>query len=210
MKSNPLRPAPGGAQQVVLHTCCAPCSSAIIEWMLQQGIRPVVFFSNPNIYPDEEYLRRKSECMRYVDQLGLEMVDDDHVSHADWLKDVGSGYEMDPERGRRCVRCFEYRLVRTAQFALKRGIPVFTTTLASSRWKNLDQVTAAGMKAAETVGHGATYWIQNWRKGGLVQRRAQIVEEMQFYRQPYCGCEFSLRDVQHKQQTKQQQSKHQS
>lgn len=193
MKSEPLKPAPGGATEVVLHACCAPCSSAIIEWMLNQGIRPVVYFCNPNISPKEEYERRKAECKRYIDKLGLEMVDDDQSSHEDWLREAACGYEQEPERGMRCVRCFLYRLRRTAEFARKRGIPVFTTTLASSRWKNLDQVSYAGQQAAEETGHGVTYWAQNWRKGGLTQRRAEITNEMDFYRQPYCGCEFSFR-----------------
>jgi predicted adenine nucleotide alpha hydrolase (AANH) superfamily ATPase len=77
-KSGLILEVPGGAKRVLLHTCCAPCSSAIIEIMLRQGITPTVFYSNSNIFPLEEYLHRKDECTRYAQSLGLEIVDDDY------------------------------------------------------------------------------------------------------------------------------------
>jgi predicted adenine nucleotide alpha hydrolase (AANH) superfamily ATPase len=100
------------------------------------------------------------------------------------------GLEHEPERGKRCEACFYYRLAATAKKAQELGIPFFATTLASSRWKNLEQVNAAGMKAELP---GVHYWAQNWRKDGLQDRRNALLKEYGFYNQKYCGCEFSFR-----------------
>jgi len=191
---------PGGETTVLLHTCCAPCSSAIIEAMMKDGITPVIYYCNPNIYPQEEYEIRKNECTRYARSLGLEIVDADY-DHENWL-DAVKGLEGEPERGGRCLRCFKIRLLRTAQYAAQRGIKVITTTLASSRWKSLDQINEAGRWACEEVSRQynmtppdeiVIWWDQNWRKNGLQERRLQILKEYDFYNQLYCGCEFSMR-----------------
>lgn len=174
--------------EVLLHTCCAPCSSAIIECLLNHGIRPVIYYCNPNIYPLEEYLVRKEECTRYAKALGLDIIDDDY-DHEAWLEAV-KGLENEPERGGRCLRCFKLRLLRTAEYARDNGFKVITTTLASSRWKSLDQINEAGEWACAQVS-GVIWWDRNWRKGGLQERRLQIIKEYDFYNQLYCGCEFS-------------------
>lgn len=179
---------PMGQTEVLLHTCCAPCSSAIIECLLNHGIRPVIYYCNPNIYPLEEYLVRKEECTRYAKALGLDIIDDDY-DHEAWLEAV-KGLENEPERGGRCLRCFKLRLLRTAQYARDNGYKVITTTLASSRWKSLDQINEAGEWACAQVS-GVIWWDRNWRKGGLQERRLQIIKEYDFYNQLYCGCEFS-------------------
>lgn len=189
-----------GEKTVLLHTCCAPCSSAIIEALMQNGITPVIYYCNPNIYPQEEYEIRKNECTRYAQSLGLEIVDADY-DHENWL-DAVKGMENEPERGGRCLKCFKLRLLRTAQYASERGIKVITTTLASSRWKSLDQINEAGLWAcrqltarrSSAAPHDEViWWDQNWRKGGLQERRLQIIKEYDFYNQLYCGCEFSIR-----------------
>ena len=209
--------APMGENTVLLHTCCAPCSSAIIEALLQNGITPIIYYCNPNIYPQEEYEIRKNECTRYAQSLGLEIIDADY-DHDNWL-DTVRGLESEPERGGRCLKCFKLRLLRTAEYARSRGIRVITTTLASSRWKSLDQINEAGQWACNAVRQGTTippenevktsppenevktippeneviWWGHNWKKGGLQERRLQIIKEYEFYNQLYCGCEFSMR-----------------
>lgn len=185
---------PGGETTVLLHTCCAPCSSAIIEAMMKDGITPVIYYCNPNIYPLEEYEIRKNGCTRYARSLGLEIVDADY-DHENWL-DAVKGLEGEPERGGRCLRCFKIRLLRTAQYAAQRGIKVITTTLASSRWKSLDQINEAGRWACHQMvppDGKVIWWDHNWRKNGLQERRLQIIKEYDFYNQLYCGCEFSMR-----------------
>lgn len=220
---------PGGAGKVLLHACCAPCSSAILECMLQHGITPVIFYSNSNIYPYEEYDHRRTECVRYAEKLGVEMVEDEY-DHDAWLQAV-KGLEGEPERGGRCLQCFRFRLGRAAEYARTHGYTVLTTTLASSRWKNLAQIDCAGAEVCDSVSPGdrrlhsdevlcssvsagdmrvrdsevraidngchqtVVWWQQNWRKGGLQERRGEIIREMNFYNQLWCGCEFSIRNT---------------
>ena len=174
--------------EVLLHTCCAPCSSAIIEYLLKNSVRPTIYYCNPNIYPYEEYMIRKEECRRYAEALGLDIVDDDY-DHENWLKEV-AGLENEPERGGRCLKCFKLRMLRTARYAEDNGFQLIATTLASSRWKSLEQINEAGEWACAQV-QGVVWWDRNWRKGGLQERRLQIIKEYGFYNQLYCGCEFS-------------------
>lgn len=189
MKQPPIV-IPEGLDEVLLHACCAPCSSAIVEWMLGHGVRPTIFYYNPNIFPLEEYEIRKQESKRHADSLGIRWIDGDY-DHASWLQGV-CGLEGEPERGRRCERCFTLRLTEAAHEARRQGLRFFATTLASSRWKSLEQITRAGLLAEQAV-PDTTFWAQNWRKGGLQERRNQLLREYQFYNQLYCGCEFSCR-----------------
>ncbi|MDD6896499.1 MAG: epoxyqueuosine reductase QueH [Prevotellaceae bacterium] len=192
------RPAivvPDGCREVLLHACCAPCSSAIVEWLLQNGVRPTIYYYNPNIYPLEEYETRKNESKRHAESLGIRWIDADY-DHRQWLNAV-SGLEQEPERGGRCQLCFRLRLLATAREAQRLGIKHFATTLASSRWKSLEQISVAGEAAAQAVSTPeapVVFWAQNWRKGGLQERRNQLLHEYNFYNQLYCGCEFSMRN----------------
>lgn len=181
---------PNGENHVLLHSCCAPCSSAIIECMLANNIRPTVFYCNPNIYPREEYEVRKNEAIRFVTSQGLDFVDADY-DYEHW-KSLMQGLEDEPERGARCLRCFTLRLTETARYAATHGFTLFTTTLTSSRWKSLEQINEAGRRAAARY-PDTLFWEQNWRKGGLQERRNQLLHEYDFYNQQYCGCEFSMR-----------------
>ena len=174
---------------VLLHACCAPCSSAIVEWMLSQGIRPTVFYYNPNIYPYEEYAARRDESRRHASLLGLPWVEG-RYDHDEWLREV-RGLEEEPERGSRCLRCFMMRLREAGRMAVEGGFGCLTTTLVSSRWKSQSQIDEAGQYAEEQT--GVVFWHQNWRKGGLSERRAVLLREYAFYNQQYCGCEFSMR-----------------
>lgn len=176
-------------EKVLLHCCCAPCSAPIIEWMLNNGIAPALFFFNPNIYPAGEYLIRKEECMKYALSQGLECIDGDY-NHEYWLSKV-AGLEDQPERGSRCVQCFKMRLEATAILASERGFSKITTTLAGSRWKSFAQIVEAGNGAAALVAH-VQFWAKDWKKGGLTERRKILLQENGFYNQSYCGCEFSI------------------
>ena len=181
---------------VVLHSCCAPCSSAIVEALLKINIKPIIFYYNPNIYPSEEYNKRKDECKRFAQLNNLTQFDADY-NHNEWLEYI-KGHESDCERGQRCLLCFKMRMLKTAQFALANNIPLFTTTLASSRWKDLEQINQAGIFAQQQT--SVIFWSQNWRKGGLQQRRNELLKEYAFYNQLYCGCEFSKAQQQNKPQ----------
>ena len=179
--------SPQNCSRILLHSCCAPCSGAILECMVRDALRPAIFFSNSNIVPLEEYGLRKQEITRYAAQMGLTVIDDDY-NHEEWLQHV-KGLENEPERGSRCMECFKFRLRRAAQYAAANGYDCLATTLASSRWKSLEQVNTAGGWACE--GLPVTFWAGNWRKGGLQPRRNEIIREQNFYNQNFCGCEFS-------------------
>ena len=216
MAKQPAIIIPEGCTKVLLHACCAPCSSAIVEWLLAHHVTPVIYYFNPNIYPLEEYEIRKNESKRHAASLGIEWIDDDRFKteeqpcgygHEAWREAV-CGLEHEPERGKRCEACFYYRLLATARKAQELHIPFFATTLASSRWKNLDQINAAGLKAQRSVSEAVcqqsglttqwsnseavSFWPQNWRKDGLQERRNELLKEYGFYNQIYCGCEFSM------------------
>ena len=218
--------------RILLHCCCAPCSTAILEWMVAEGLRPGVFFSNSNIVPYDEYAKRRDELKRYAASFGLEVIDDEY-DHEAWLEHVrtraGSAL-AGPERGPRCQACFEFRLLKAARYAVSHGYDALATTLASSRWKDLSQVDSAGRLAVASVdstdregtwnagisrpaGAGLRgsevveperpqgvwgrpspqlrWWGQNWRKGGLQERKNFLVKSCALYNQTWCGCEFS-------------------
>ena len=158
---------------------------------MNNGIHPTIFYFNPNIWPREEYEIRKNESKRHAESLGIRWIDGDY-DHDSWCQHM-KGLEQEPERGSRCQACFTLRLMAAARTAQELGIPYFATTLASSRWKSLEQIERAGLLAEQAVG-GVTFWAQNWRKGGLQERRNQLLKENQFYNQQYCGCEFSARN----------------
>ena len=232
--------------RILLHCCCGPCSTAILEWMVNEGLRPGLFFSNSNIVPFDEYVKRRDELARYAATFGLEVADDEY-DHDAWLEFVKSrcvptGTLSGPERGPRCIACFEFRLRRAAEYAVSHGYDILTTTLASSRWKVLSQVDEAGRRAVASLsgegipprgtatlgtlrgGTGAErseasggveqsetslggipspdkaneprliWWPQNWRKGGLQERRNFLIKSCALYNQTWCGCEFSQKD----------------
>jgi hypothetical protein len=112
--------------------------------------------------------------------------------------------ELDPERGARCTMCFDMRMERTAEYALEHGFQAFTTTNATSRWKDIDQVNASGIRVAQRLarnskafggkGSPPVYWIYDWQTEAMTQRKYEISAQEKFYKQEYCGCSFSLRD----------------
>ena len=191
--------------RILLHCCCGPCSTAILEWMVEEGLRPGLCFSNSNIVPFDEYVKRRDELARYAASFGLEVTDDEY-DHSAWLEFVRSRCRSaevlaGPERGPRCVACFEFRLSRAAEYAATHGYSILTTTLASSRWKVLSQVDDAGRRAVlafqreKLDEQKLIWWPQNWRKGGLQERRNFLIKSCALYNQTWCGCEFSQRNL---------------
>ncbi len=175
--------------ELLLHSCCAPCSCAIIEHLLHNDTKPVIFYSNSNIYPYSEYEIRREELKKLTNYFGVTFLEDEY-DHQDWLNFV-AGLEQEPERGSRCQKCFLYRLRRAAKKCKELNINQLTTSLSSSRWKDFNQIVNAG-KLVESE-ENVTFVATNWRKGGLQERRNQLLKDFQFYNQLYCGCEFSVR-----------------
>ncbi|HOW58624.1 MAG TPA: epoxyqueuosine reductase QueH [Candidatus Omnitrophota bacterium] len=189
MKNSSFLQLPEGEIKILLHVCCAPCSGSILKRLVENGMEPTVFFYNPNIYPAEEYRRRKEEVIRYAEKIKVPFVDED-PDPEQWMKTV-QGYENAPERGERCTLCFEMRLGKTAAYASKNGFRVFATSLGISRWKDLLQVNRAGEKAARFFSQ-LIYWDYNWRLHGGTELMASVSQEENFYKQKYCGCLYSL------------------
>ncbi|MFC1510310.1 epoxyqueuosine reductase QueH [Candidatus Omnitrophota bacterium] len=183
---------PNNEKKVLLHSCCAPCSGALIEAMLKSDIAVTLFYYNPNIQPEEEYKIRKEESRRFCEKMEISFVDAGY-DPAHWVDNI-KGYEGEPERGNRCTICFDIRFERTAQYAFENDFTVFTSGLGISRWKDMDQINRCGQKAAELF-PGITYWTQNWRKSGGSQRMSEIAKQEEFYQQQYCGCIHSLKSA---------------
>lgn len=183
---------PEGKKRLLLHSCCAPCSGEVMEALMTSNIPFTIFFYNPNIHPLKEYLIRKEENIRYAEKLGIPFVDGDY-NRKDWFERT-KGMEWEKERGIRCTECFDMRFEVTAKYAHDHGFDIFTSCLGISRWKDFDQVTDCGIRAASLY-DDVDYWDFNWRKGGGSARMIQISKREEFYKQEYCGCVYSLRDT---------------
>lgn len=184
--------APGGANKVLLHSCCAPCSGEVMEAMTASGIDYTLYFYNPNIHPEREYLLRKDENIRFAEKNNVPFIDADYDKD-NWFARA-KGMEWEPERGTRCTMCFDMRFERTALYAHEHGFPVMTSSLGISRWKNMEQINNCGKRAVAPY-EDLVYWEFNWRKGGGSSRMIEISKREEFYQQEYCGCVYSLRDT---------------
>ncbi len=175
--------------RLVLLSCCAPCSAGAIKQLASKTIPDVedfiVLFYNPNIFPETEYTKRMQEQIKYCDALGVKYAVLEY-NHDAWRAAV-RGLESAPERGARCSICFEYRFRRAVQFAHEHGYNAIASVLGGSRHKDQSQVDAAACAACSDV----TYLPIKWDDG----LRLQINRTSDFYRQNYCGCEFSIRKI---------------
>jgi epoxyqueuosine reductase len=183
---------PQGEKKVLLHSCCAPCSGDVMAELKRSQIHYTILFYNPNIHPAREYEIRKTENKRFADKLKVPFVDLDYDKD-NWFSKI-KGYEKEPERGYRCTLCFDMRFERSALYAFENGFKVFSSTLGTSRWKNIHQINGCGTRAANRY-QNLIYWTFNWRKGGGSDRMIEISKNEKFYQQEYCGCVYSLRDT---------------
>ena len=183
---------PNGESSLLLHSCCAPCAGEVMEAVAASNIDTTVYFYNPNIHPIEEYELRKEENKRYCEALDIRFIDADYDKD-NWFDRI-KGLEDEPERGKRCTKCFDMRFERSALFAHENNFSLYATTLGISRWKDLDQVNNSGLRAANRYDN-LTFWDFNWRKQGGSSRMIEISKREEFYQQEYCGCVYSLRDT---------------
>jgi len=183
---------PSGHDQLLLHSCCAPCSGEVMEALIDSGIKFSIFFYNPNIHPVKEYLIRKEENIRFAEKHNIPFIDADYDTD-NWFARA-KGMEDEPERGIRCTMCFDMRFERTALYAHEHGISLISSSLGISRWKNMAQINDCGIRAASHYSD-IQYWDYNWRKNGGSSRMIEISKREEFYQQEYCGCVYSLRDT---------------
>ncbi len=177
-------------KRVLLHSCCAPCSSYCLE-TLARAFSVTVFYYNPNLDSEEEYLHRKREQLRFLAETGLADALDCDYSHEDF-EGVARGFENEREGGARCARCFRLRLNATARAAKEHGYDFFATTLTVSPLKNAALINEIGFEVAKE--EGIAYLPADFKKRGGYQRSIELSREHGLYRQNYCGCVYSKRE----------------
>ena len=180
------------APSLLLHSCCAPCSSYCIEY-LSQYFRITVLYYNPNISPREEYEKRKAEQIRLIESLPVKnpvmLLDCDY--EAERFEEIAMGYEDCREGGARCFRCYELRMRKAAQLAKEKGFDYFCTTLSISPLKNAEKINEIGVKLSEE--YGVRWLYSDFKKREGYKRSIELSKEYGLYRQDFCGCVYSKR-----------------
>lgn len=183
----------GATPSLLLHSCCAPCSSYVLEY-LSRYFKITVFYYNPNIYPEEEFYKRRSEQERFISQLPaknpISFIGTEHMSE-EFYKAV-KGLEHIREGGERCFACYRLRLEESAIAARDMGADYFTTTLSISPMKNAQKLNEIGGELGEK--YGVKYLFSDFKKKNGYKRSTELSREYGIYRQNYCGCVFSLRE----------------
>ena len=178
----------GQRPRLLLHACCAPCSSATLERLAAHFDLTILYY-NPNIYPPEEYRRRETELERFVRDAGyrfpvVELPYDPQAFYA-----AVQGLEQEPEKGARCTVCYRLRLEQTARYAAQNGFAWFCTTLSISPLKDPVRINALGQELGAQ--YGVRFLPGEFRKKDGYKRSLQLSAEYGLYRQDYCGCVFS-------------------
>ncbi len=180
-------------QTLLLHSCCAPCSSYVIE-ILSNYFQITVFYYNPNISPFIEYQKRVEEQKKFIKSLKtkykVKFIESDY-DHENYLKLV-EGLETVKEGGVRCFKCYEQRLEKTAIFAKKEGFDYFCTTLSVSPYKNAQKLNEIGEILEQK--YQVKYLYSDFKKNNGYKRSIELSKTYNLYRQDYCGCKFSKKD----------------
>jgi len=175
-------------QSLLLHACCATCSGFLAQ-ELARDFDVTIYFDNPNIFPKEEFFKRAGEAEKFFTKIGFPFIQSEY-NHNDWLTLV-QGLEGAPERGERCLVCYHFRLSKTAQYAKDHGFDYFATTLSISPHKDATAINNIGEALASQL--GVKFLIGDWKRNDGFKKAMQCSRENNFYRQNYCGCEFSKR-----------------
>ena len=175
--------------KILLLSCCAHCSCAVIEKLAREKADFAVLFYNPNIRPYEEYAKRLKENKKVCEMYGVEFVELEYDNER-WCN-LTNGLENELERGKRCSICFEMRLKRAMEYAKANGFEAVASVLGASRWKDLSQVNEAAAEASKKT--GVPYVELEARKNGMQERRLQLIKELGLYNQRYCGCKPEIK-----------------
>lgn len=179
-----------GRPTLLLHSCCGPCSSYVTEYLAKYFDISVYYF-NPNIYPESEYIKRLETQKKWLDATGYaDLIDADYDHTA--FTEAADGLESEPEGGARCTECFILRLEGTAKRALELGYDYFGTTLTVSPHKNAALLNELGEQFAEK--YGVKWLPSDFKKKEGYKRSIELSRQYELYRQNYCGCEFSITD----------------
>lgn len=183
----------GEVPKLLLHSCCAPCSSYVLEYLSNYFYITVLYY-NPNIYPEDEYYHRAAEQKRFIKEFPTKypVTFVEGNFEPERFYETVKGYENIREGGERCFRCYELRLREAAEYAKKLNCDYFTTTLSISPMKNAAKLNKIGGRLAEE--YGIPYLYSDFKKRDGYKRSTVISEEYGMYRQDYCGCVFSKRE----------------
>ena len=176
--------------KLLLHVCCGPCSTAVIE-QLADDYDIIGFFYGPNIHPENEYTKRHEAAIRYTKEVGIEIISGDYDTK-DWFSRT-KGFEQEPEGGNRCDVCFAMRLAATAKEAAGREIPCFASTLSVSPHKNVEKINKIGTDQATE--YGVRFVGGDWKKQDGFKRSMELAKKHDLYRQNYCGCIYSKQEA---------------
>ena len=183
----------GRVPRLLLHSCCAPCSSYVLEY-LSDYFEITVFYYNPNIYPPEEFGKRVEEQKRLIRQMPakhpISFLDGPYEPER--FYEMAKGLEQVPEGGERCSKCYRLRLTETAEMARAGKYDYFTTTLSISPLKNAEKLNEIGGQLAKD--YGVDYLYSDFKKRNGYKRSTELSREYGLYRQDYCGCVFSMRE----------------
>ena len=183
-----------GTPSLLLHSCCAPCSSYVLEY-LSRYFQITVFYYNPNIYPPEEFFKRRTEQERFISLMPAEnpisFIGAEYESES--FYEMVKGLEKIPEGGERCFACYRLRLEKTAKLAAEKGFDYFTTTLSISPHKNAGKLNEIGGELAEK--YGVSYLFSDFKKKNGYKRSTELSKIYGIYRQNNCGCFFSMRET---------------
>ena len=175
--------------KLLLHSCCAPCSSYVLEY-LSKHFDITVLYYNPNIYPEKEYFFRENEQERFINQVFSNDVKFKKEEYnPDEFYTAVKGLEGIKEGGERCFKCYHLRLEKTAQIAKENNFDYFTTTLSISPYKNAEKLNEIGEILSEK--YGVEYLVSDFKKKNGYKRSTELSREYNIYRQDYCGCVFS-------------------
>lgn len=177
--------------KLLLHTCCAPCSSSVIE-RLKDYFEITVFYYNPNIEPMSEYIKRKEEQKRFLKELNANIKFEDCDYENIEFKNISKGLEHLPEGGHRCHECYKLRLIKTAQKAKSLNFDYFGTTLTVSPYKNSQILNEIGREIEESL--NIKYLYSDFKKKEGYKRSIILSKEYNLYRQNYCGCSYSKKE----------------
>lgn len=179
--------------KLLLHSCCAPCSSYVLEY-LSEYFSITVFYYNPNIFPESEYTKRILEQQTLISDMNAKHEISFLAGNYDREKfyELAKGLEYLKEGGERCFRCYRLRLEEAAKVAKEGEFDYFTTTLSISPLKNAERLNEIGMEIGKL--YGVSYLQSDFKKKNGYKRSIELSKEFGLYRQDYCGCEFSMRD----------------
>lgn len=179
-------------KKLLLHSCCGPCSTAVLERLLSETDYQIsVFYYNPNIHPESEYIKRKNEQIKFIKKLNsdrVNFIDADY--NPEKYFELTKGLESEKEGGNRCSICFNLRLSVTAQFAKENGYDIFGTTLTVSPHKNAEVINGIGESISKQK--GIDYLVADFKKKDGFKRSIVLAKEYDLYRQNYCGCVYSI------------------